>query len=142
MKLKTSNAFHRGKGTLFSVILIFLIGLSANAIAVTIDSVAGYVTVTTSEGEVKRLNEGDKLNDGDVINTGNESSVSFTLADGTLVSLRSLESYSYQAGDNSTDDGSMVTSGSLNSKKSSLSTATSAGGTVGTTPSDGGSPSN
>lgn len=140
MELKPLNRVKRMTSNV-AVVLMLLCGISFAANAVSISTATGYVTVTSSNGDKKRLAEGDELNDGDVITTGGESSVTFTLEDGTLISLGALETYSFVAS-GAKDGNGIFASRSLSSSKNSLSTATSAGGTVGTTPPEGGSPSN
>lgn len=105
------------------------------------DAVVGYVTVTNSDGEVKRLKDGDSLEYGDIINTGEESSVTIVLASGETITLSALQTYTVAKGAGTGDDGSPYAERSLSTGSPTLSTATSAGGTS-VTPGDGGSPTN
>ncbi|RBP52947.1 hypothetical protein [Arenicella xantha] len=115
-----------------------------NSRAASIESLIGYVTATNSNGEVKRLTDSDTLNEGDVLNTGSASSISITLANGDLIQLGELDTYTVGAADDTKNKGGSFAQRSLNKKSPTLSTAISAGGGVAvpTTPAPGGSPSN
>jgi len=139
--------FSRVKAVFFASLLSLGVGQVWADSAVIVASVSGYVTVTDSEGETKRLKDGDKVEAGSVINTGSGSGVIITLPDGKVVNLGELDSFAVTpgAGDGS---GGAFAQGSFSSKPGSptLSTATSAGGGVNngapTTPQPGGSPTN
>jgi len=102
---------------------------SGNAV---VSDVNGYVTVTDSEGNVRRLSKDDEISPGDIINTGNASSVNITLADGQVLVLGELRSYTYAptlTGPASNLAGGGSNNGkSLSNSSSSLSTSVSAGG--------------
>ncbi len=134
---------------LSSLVALLVITWSAHvsaAQAVTIGSVEGHVTVTMPNGEVKRLEAGDTVEAG-ILNTGNNSSASLTLANGEVINLGSLASYTIGGSNEVGNNGPSFGQRSLSAKSPTLSTATTAGGAIGqdnpsTTPGSGGSPSN
>lgn len=127
--------------TLAFLLLVSASSAFANSTTASIDNITGYATVTTANGDVKRLANGDTLNEGDVLNTGSESSASITLANGDVIKLGEKDTYTI-AGTSS--EGGTFAQRSLSTKQPTLSTATSAGGGVAApvTPMPGGSPSN
>lgn len=112
--------------------------------AASINNVAGYATVTTANGDTKRLAEGDELMEGDILNTGANSSASITLANGEVIQLGELATYTVGAVAGTNNESGVFAQRSLSTKSPTLSTATSAGGGISapTTPTEGGSPSN
>jgi len=145
MNLHRNNRFkHLGKVLLTSLVLMLSAAVSH---AATVESVSGYVTVTSPDGEVKRLKSGDALEDGHVINTGNNSGIEIKLPSGESITLGSLASYTVGK-EASTSSGGSFAQRSLGGKSPTLSTATSAGGGFSSTnqpsptPGSGGSPTN
>ena len=135
---------------LISVCLVVIATLLATTVSHanqsgTVSSVSGYVTVTTPDGEVRRLKAGDKVNDGDVINTGDNSSAVIELDNGEKITLGAVQSYALgqpvAAG-----KGENFANRSLGGKSPTLSTSANAGGGTSegapTTPAPGGSPTN
>lgn len=114
-------------------------GFAANNI-VSFTDLSGYVTVTTADGDVKRLKKGDTLNEGDVINTGDDSSVTVTLDSGEVVTLGGNDTFRVPSPRQSA--GSSFAQRSSGTKLPTLSSPTSAGGGASTTPGAGGSPTN
>jgi len=133
------------KQNIYKTISTFLLALSIALLSMpthaqvqdnngTVSSVNGYATVTDSDGNVKRLKEGDSINIGDVINTGSTSSLEITLSDGQVISIGELASFTFSnaaiaasIADADLGSGSSGTA-SLGQGSSSLSAAVSAGG--------------
>lgn len=144
MHYKNSLAFN----IFMAIVLLFLAQTSLAQDAGTISAVDGYVTVTSANGETKRVEAGDTVQNGDVVNTGNESAATIVLANGKTITLGSLDSYTVNGGP-ANGEGDSVAPTSLNNTTPTLSTATSAGGSLitptddaPTTPTEGGSPTN
>ena len=128
MYLKYKNTIKQMSGALLAALFLLNSGALLANEAGAITAITGYATVTTSNGDTKRLALGDKLENGDVVNTGNESGVSITLANGEVVVLGGLASYT--VGGQNDADGGTVGNRSLSNKSPTLSTATSAGGGI------------
>ena len=140
MYLQNKNTLKHLSCILIAGLLLVTAGAALAAQAGSADAVVGYVTVTNTNGDVKRLNDGDTLEVGDVVTTGEDSSVSIVLANGETITLGASQSYTLVKGSDGGDGG--FAGRSLSSKSPSLSTATSAGGSVEITPDAGGSPTN
>lgn len=142
------NAIKYVSSALLAVILLMATGnLFAEGNGASVSDVSGYVTVTNKDGDVKRLKAGDSLKDGEVVNTGNDSGISILLASGETLTLGAQSSYTVGG---SVGSGDKFAHRSLGGNAPTLSTSTTAGGTIGgvdgvdapTTPGDGGSPTN
>lgn len=128
MYLKYKNTIKQLSGALLAALFLLNSGALLANEAGAITAITGYATVTASNGDTRRLALGDKLENGDVVDTGNESSVSITLANGEVVKLGGLASYTV-GGQNNADGGTFANR-SLSKKSPTLSTATSAGGGI------------
>jgi hypothetical protein len=136
--LQYKNTLKHVSCVLIAALLLVFVGAAQ---ADSVGAITGYATVTSANGDTKRLKLGDTLEVGDVVNTGNESSITIVLANGTTITLGSLQTYTVVKGSDGGGDNGFAPS-SLSSKSPTLSTATSAGGSVETTPDPGGSPTN
>ena len=139
MYLQYKNTLRHLSCILIAALLLVTAGASLAAQAGTVGTVVGYVTVTNANGDTKRLKDGDTLEIGDVITTGDDSSATFVLANGETITLGASQTYTVAK---SSDGDSPFAGRPLSNKSPSLSTATSAGGSVETTPDAGGSPTN
>jgi len=126
-----------------TLLMAFTLSNSAHAQDTTpsnavVSSVSGYATITDSNGEVRRLKEGDTVDEGDKISTGNDSSLQLILSNGKVFTLGALENFTFSqaAASNLASSGSGSAPANLSGKNSkslsrsssSLSAAVSAGG--------------
>ncbi len=147
MYINHKNTFKHISHVLIAVLILIISGTSfAEGDSASASDVSGYVTVTDKNGQVKRVQTGDKLEDGDVINTGNDSGVAILLADGSTVTLGPQSNYTI--GDSDSYGGGLAQR-PLSGNSPTLSTSITAGGAINsigeeapTNPGDGGSPTN
>jgi hypothetical protein len=138
---KFSNTLKHLNSTLIAAALFMATSVVFAAGSASTSVVSGYVTATSTDGQVTRVESGDEHEAGVQITTGENSSVSIVLANGEVVEVGPLSTYIVGKSAESDDKGDGFAKRSLNSKSPTLSTATSAGGGIApTTPSPGGSP--
>jgi len=125
VQLKLQNTLKYISNALLAALLLIATSSAFAEDTNSIDAVSGYVTVTSSNGDVKRSKPGDTLKEGDIITTGADSSASIILADGSVVNISELSSYTIGK-----DQGGKFAPRSLSTNSPTLSTATSAGGGV------------
>lgn len=147
MRLNIQKALKHSIFLAMPILLLASINSSfAKASSASVNSLAGYVTITEKNGDIKRLAELDSLSEGGIVTTGSKSSISITLANGEIIELGESDTYTIPAGENT--DNNAFAQRSLSKKSPTLSTATSAGGRIETqspaptVPTPGGSPSN
>lgn len=148
MHLQYKNTLKRLSCILIATLLLVATGTSFAEEAGKIEAFTGFVTVTNSDGEVRRLKPEDTFEDGDIISTGEESSVTFVLANGETITLGASETYTIaQSSDDSYGSEGKFAKRPLSSKSPILSAG--AGGDLSqgidapaTTPGVGGSPTN
>jgi len=117
-------------GSLIAAFVLITTNIAIAADTNSTSAVSGYVTVTSIDGDTKRVSFGDKFNDGDVINTGSESSISIALANGEVITIGALSSYTIGKNTAINNKVGGFANRSLSTKSPTLSTATSAGGII------------
>jgi len=144
VSIQYKNAKKYLRNTFIATLLVLVSGIVFAEETAKISAISGYVTVTSSDGEVRRLKDGDTIKEGDVINTGEDSTVTITLANGEIVNLGSSVVYNF--GQASSETEGAFAKRSFTTGSPVLSTATSSGGGINdntpTTPGIGGSPTN
>ena len=128
MNLQFIDIVKRTVSSLMAALLLITAGVVMAADSATVQSVSGYVTTLSDNGEKKRLKSGDQLDEGQTVYTGENSSALLLLSNGQTITLAPLSSYAI--GEKIVGNGISGGTGSVSSTPASptLSTATSAGG--------------